>query len=90
MSVKFNDEHQVLWRAPQVGRLLVFRGVQNREVSPAASMDGFTPARTTSNDPRLPYETISLSLQRISALRAGPIAIYRIFAKIDRHRDCAT
>jgi hypothetical protein len=32
--------------------LLVFRGVKNREVFAAASRDGFTAARKTSNDPR--------------------------------------
>jgi hypothetical protein len=89
MSVKLNDEHQVPWRAPPVGRLLVFRGVKNREVFPAAATgpthaldgwsrmatpglsvagnaqrNGFTAARTTSNDPLLPYETISFSLAK--------------------------
>jgi DNA-binding beta-propeller fold protein YncE len=111
MRVKLNDEHQVPWRAPQVGRLLVFRGVQNggsshatsgaatdgghwlaamqesitSQVCPSAAAgathalrgwqktatpglreawnaqrNGCTAARTTSNDPRLPQETISI------------------------------
>jgi hypothetical protein len=115
MRVKLNDEHQVPWRAPQVGRLLVFRSVQNRgsshatsgaatdgghwlaamqesiasQVCPSAAAgathalrgwqktatpglreawnaqrNGFTAARTTSNDPRLPQETISISLAK--------------------------
>jgi hypothetical protein len=34
------------------GSILVFRSVKNREVFPAASMDGFTAVRKTSNDPR--------------------------------------
>jgi hypothetical protein len=72
MSVNLDDEHQVLWRAPQVGRLLVFRGAKNREVFPAAAMDGFTAARTTSNDPRLPHETISLSLANNQRFARGP------------------
>ena len=32
--------------------LLVFQGVRNKEVSPEASMDGFTASWKTSNDPR--------------------------------------
>jgi hypothetical protein len=93
MSVNLNDEHQVPWRASQVDRLLVFRGVQNRARRmrrAGISTDGNSPAfwalrdrnspksfdhsvqgrifggaqpaaRTTSDDPRLPYKTISFS-----------------------------
>jgi hypothetical protein len=37
--------------APQVDRLTCFSGRQKQEVFAAASMDGFTAARKTSNDP---------------------------------------
>jgi hypothetical protein len=47
-----NNRHHAPWRASQVDRLLVFRSVRNREVSPATSKDGFTVFRKTSNDPR--------------------------------------
>ncbi len=46
-----NDDIWVASCTPQVDRLLVFRGVQTRDGLPAASMDGSTAARKTSNDP---------------------------------------
>jgi hypothetical protein len=81
MSVKLNDEHQVPWRAPQVGRLLVFRGVRNRKFRPQPP--GVRRMRRTGVQGRTPWACAKQGLRSAMALRrpGQQVTIHAVLTK---------
>jgi hypothetical protein len=77
----------------QVGRLTCFPGRAKQEVSPEASMDGFTASRKTSNDPRskvqlifnlLPQRAFGRPLFENGAVRIGHLLHHSLVSKQPR------